>query len=218
METDDVQRLYTEKASLYHRVFVSGFNYGHALRAVLRRSVCPEPGQKVLDAGCGSGLLTQALYGAAQEREVDGVTFHAFDLTEAMLDRFRAWIREHNASGIKLRQANVLDLSVLPPEWDGYGLIVSSAMLEYVPLAELPTALGNLHARLKDGGTLILFITRKNLLMKYLIQKWWKANMYTRPQLENLLRGAGFTALRPMRFPFPHTLLNLWGHVIEARK
>lgn len=35
--------------------------------------------------------------------------------------------------GVRLREANVLDLGDLPDDWTQYDLIVSAAMLEYVP-------------------------------------------------------------------------------------
>jgi hypothetical protein len=59
---------------------------------------------------------------------------------------------------------------------DQHHLIVSAAMLEYVPRAAFVRALSTLRMRLAPDGRFLLFITRRNLITSVLIEKWWKAN------------------------------------------
>ena len=53
--------------------------------------------------------------------------------------------------------------------------------------------------------------------MRPLIERWWSANLYTRGELRNVLEKAGFVEIGFGHFPFPHRLLDLWGHVVTAR-
>jgi len=217
LESHEVERLYTEKASFYHRLFIDLFRYGAGLKALLRRSNLLRPGIRVLDAGCGTGILTRNMVEIARERGLEGITFQGFDLTGAMLDLFRAWMIRTGTTDIALRQANVLEPGQLPGDWRDYDLIVSSAMLEYLPKPKLKEALSNLASRLAGDGTLLVVITRRNFLMKVLIAWWWKANMYEREEIAALFAQAGLVPTF-RRFPFPYVHLNLWGLILEARK
>ncbi|UCD84304.1 MAG: methyltransferase domain-containing protein [Deltaproteobacteria bacterium] len=214
----DVQKLFTEKTSLYHLVFLDIFRYHKGLKMFLRKSNCLQPGMKVLDAGCGSGNLTRNLYEIASEKGLDGISFHGFDITQAMLDLFKKWISGKKAENVELSRANVLQPGQLPVEWKDYDLVVSAAMLEYLPKDEIKDALRNLRILLKDNGKIIVFITRDNILMKLLIQIWWKANMYKRSEMMEIFKDAGFGRIRFKRFPFPYSYLSLWGLIIEAEK
>jgi ubiquinone/menaquinone biosynthesis C-methylase UbiE len=211
------QDLYSNRASAYHR-FVSVVRYPQALRAALRDLEFLRSGMKILDAGCGGGLVTLALREALASRGFDSGLVHGFDLTPAMLDRFRAVLREHRLSGIELREANVLHLDRLPESWRDYDLIVSSGMLEYLRRDQLSAALHGLQLRLRPGGSLVFFISRRNFMNRYVIQLWWKAQLYTREELAESLEKAGFSQVRFRRFPAGHQHMGLWGHFVEASR
>jgi cyclopropane fatty-acyl-phospholipid synthase-like methyltransferase len=144
-------------------------------------------------------------------------SFHAFDLTPAMLDRFRATLQKRDIQGVELAQADVLDLDDLPAEWTNYDLIVSASMFEYLPPQRLVDALRGLRSRLKKGGNFVLFISRRNWLTRPLIGRWWHANLYEQQELEETIRRAGFTSLNFSQFPDQYRVLSLWGHIIEAK-
>jgi len=217
MDSHAVQQMYSEKASFYHHFFIDFLRYGAGLKALLRRSDLLRPGIRVLDVGCGTGILTRNMAEIARQRGLGGIAFQGFDLTPAMLELFRAWMARTGTTGIELRQANVLEPERLPADWTGYDVIVSSAMLEYLPKDRLKDVLAHIGGRLAPEGRLLVVITRKNLLMKLLIENWWRANMYEREEIASLFEEAG---LAPAfgRFPFPYNHLNLWGLVIEARR
>jgi cyclopropane fatty-acyl-phospholipid synthase-like methyltransferase len=209
--------LYTERAGAYHR-FVSVVRYPQALRAALRNLESLRSDMKILDAGCGGGLVTLALREALASRGFRPGVVHGFDLTPEMLDRFRAVLKERDLSGIELRQADVLQLDPLPDSWRDYDLIVSSGMLEYLPRDQLSEALRGLRLRLKQDGALVFFISRRNCMNHYLIQLWWNAQLYTREELAASVAKAGFSQVRFRRFPVRHRHLGLWGHIVEARR
>lgn len=150
------------------------------------------PNFKILDAGCGTGVITRALYQLAREKGYEGIEFHAFDLTQNMLEIFRQWITEQEANHIELKQADVLEIGVLPPHWKEYDLIVSSTMLEYLSQNQVKDALTNLKKLLRNGGILLILITRRNRLTRWLAGMWWKTNTYEPREIQTLLRDAGF--------------------------
>lgn len=216
-DPSSVTGLYTRRAASYHR-FVRFFGYPGGLRAVVAREDLLHPDMTVLDAGCGSGLLTQACVAAARERGLSSLRFRGFDLTPHMLDRFRTWIAEQGVDGIELVEADVLQPESLPSGWTGHDLVVTASMLEYLPRDRIAEALSNLRERLKPGGGLLLFISRRNLLTRLLIGRWWHANVLDRGELTGMLERAGFTRIRFGSFPARHLHLNLWGHVVHATR
>jgi ubiquinone/menaquinone biosynthesis C-methylase UbiE len=213
--TADPARLYTDRIRSYER-FVRLGGYPFGLRAFFERYPGLRSDLRILDAGCGTGMLTLALRDALQKRGLHPRSIHGFDLTPAMLDRFREKIENHRIAGIELAQANVLDLEALPDDWRGYDLIVTASMMEYLPRDRLTDALSGLRDRLAPGGRLLLFITRDNLLMRPLIGRWWQSNVYSAPDLIGSFRSAGFGEVGLERFPWVARHLDLWGHIVEA--
>lgn len=214
-----IEELYTEKASFYHRFFIDILGYGNGLKNFFERHNYLKENTKILDAGCGTGLLTRVLTGIAKKEKFEGIKYHGFDLTQAMLDLFKQWIPKGYDQTIMLQKADVLLLDEqLPKDWKDYDLIVSSAMLEYIPKPKISQAIRNLSNLLKEDGTILIFITKRNLLMRLLIKIWWKANMYDKNEIKQVLIEAGFKEVNFKKFLFPYWHLNSWGFIIEAKK
>jgi ubiquinone/menaquinone biosynthesis C-methylase UbiE len=211
----DAAKLYTNRQRSYLR-FVNLLFYPQGIRAFFCASPLLRSGLRILDAGCGTGIITLALREALVARGLEAGLLNGFDLTPAMLDAFRATLRAQSIDGIELVQADVLELDALPSEWTGYDLIVSASMMEYLPRARIADALAGLRGRLNDGGSLLLFITRQNLLMESLIGRWWDANLYRQSELRDAFGRAGFGRVEFRRFPLAFRHLDLWGHVVEA--
>ena len=211
-----VSQLYSERADTYQR-FIRSLGYPRGLRAVFMKSPALGPGLRILDAGCGTGVTTLALRSALEARGMPACAVDAFDLTPAMLSRFRATLAASGIKDVRLAQADVLQLGSLPPAWSDYDLVVSAAALEYVPRSSLSAALRALRGRLRASGTLLLFITRSNFLMRPLIERRWSANLYSRAEISAALKRAGFSAHSFGHFPLPYRYLDAWGHVVEAR-
>lgn len=87
-----------------------------------------------------------------------------FDLTPKMLEDFRQTLRMRAIEGVKVVQADVLQLDTLPAGWNDFDLIVSAAMMEYVPRKSLVDALSGLRSRLNEAGSVLLFITRRTCI------------------------------------------------------
>ena len=212
---NQTQKLYTQRASLYERLFVDFLGWGKALDAFFRRSNYLRPNAKILDAGCGTGIITRVLYQLSSEKGYEGIQFHAFDLTQNMLDIFQQWIVGQGATNIEYQQADVLALETLPAHWTGYDLIVSSTMLEYLPENRVHDALRNLKQLLGDDGLLLVFLTRRNFLTRWLGKRWWKTNVFEADQIQTIFREMGFSRIERKNFT------SMWSNsilVIEARK
>src|SRR5437773_11814071 len=129
--TTDARQLFTRRPDVYAR-FIRAVHYPPGLRAFWRASPLLHPGLRVLEAGCGTGALTFALWDAAMERGIRLDAFDAFDLTPAMLGRLRAALRHRGIGGSRLAGADVLHLDALPVDWQNYDLVVSASVLDYV--------------------------------------------------------------------------------------
>lgn len=214
-----IEGLYTEKASFYDRFFVDILGYKNGLKIFFENYNYLKDNFKILDAGCGTGLLIRVLTGIAKKEKFKDIEYHGFDLTQAMLDLFKQWIPKGYGQTIMLQKADVLLLDEqLPKDWKNYDLIVSSAMLEYIPKPKISQAIRNVKSLLKEDGTILIFITRKNLIMRLLIKIWWKANMYDKNEIKHVLIEAGFKEVNFKKFLFPYWYLNSWGFIIEAKK
>ena len=144
IEINKIQKLYTKRAALYHLFFVDFLRGGRRIMDFLRERGYLQSHFRILDAGCGTGNATRALYTISRENGYEDVIFHAFDLTQAMLDLFQQWIKKVGANNVTLKQADVLNLDQLPSDWNEYDLIVSSAMLEHLPKDRIRQALSGL--------------------------------------------------------------------------
>ncbi len=196
INTEKIQNFYTKKARFYEWLFIDLMGWGRKLEIFFRGSNYLFPNLKILDAGCGTGIVTRILYNLAREKRIHNITFYAFDLTPAMLDLFREWMKKENMPDIELKQADVLRLDNLPSDWKEYDLVVSAGMLEYVPKNNLKNALINLKSLMKNGATLLVFIAEQNTFMKWFVEKWWKANIYTKTEIQRVFQEAGFEKLK----------------------
>lgn len=181
-----MRSLYTKQSRFYQWFFIEVLGWGKQLEAFFHNSNYLSPNLKILDAGCGTGIVTRILYSIA-EQQVRDIQFHAFDLTPAMLEVFCEWIAEKGIKNIELTQANVLLLEEqLPSHWREYDLVISATMLEYIQKPKVTEAVSNLKHLLKSKGTLLVFVTRRNFLTRWLAQGWWKANVYEEKEIEQI--------------------------------
>jgi ubiquinone/menaquinone biosynthesis C-methylase UbiE len=208
-------QLFTQRTNSYAR-FIRVVRYQEGLRSYFRRSPLLRFGLRVLDAGCGTGALTLALRDALLERGFPPASMHGFDLTPAMLDRFRHRLDVQAINGVELVQCDVLRLDALPTAWNNYDLLVSASMLEYVPRERFVAALSGLRGLLRTDGRFVLFVTKSNWLMRPLIGRWWDSHLYNAAELTRALGQAGFRDAKFGAFPFWFRHLTAWGHIVEA--
>jgi ubiquinone/menaquinone biosynthesis C-methylase UbiE len=100
-----------ERAQIYDQTTSSQVDYTHFLTTEYLQELAGRirPGSKVLDLGCGTGVLTKAL--GAQGFDVTGV-----DISQAMLDKIRA---AAPAGRITLKQGDIFNLPFADNSFDG---------------------------------------------------------------------------------------------------
>lgn len=213
-----IVHLYTKRIKLYH-IFINRLvRYDKALDAFFNKNNPLADDVRVLDAGCGSGTVIKALRKVQLANNIKGVRYFGFDITPEMLKHFKDWLSSAASANIELAQADVLDLSTLPQDWQAMDLVVSSGMLEYLDAKDLSIALQNIAARVKPQGKIIIFITKETRLNDLLIKKWWLTRTVTKSDVDKCLKTAGFNKITYDKFPKPYRYLNTWGYVIEATK
>ena len=214
-ETNTFIRLFTLRQQSYVR-FIRVALYPQGIRSYFLRSPLLRSGLRVLDAGCGTGIATFAVREALLARGLTPGSLQGFDLTPAMLGRFTQQLEKRGVRGVEVAQADVLQLDGLPRSWQDFDLIVSASMLEYISPDRLVAALSGLRDLLNRDGRFILFITRRNWLMRPLIGRWWQSNLYNAADLEEAFQRAGFANIAFGAFPPLFRHLSLWGHIVEA--
>ncbi len=120
--------LYRSRAKLYDfsaRLYsFAGFRQG-AYRKQAIHALCLQPGDMVVDIGCGTGLNFPLLHQAVGPTgRIVGV-----DLTDAMLDRARERVAAQRWDNVELVQSDAAEFS-FPP---GVGGIISAFALTLVP-------------------------------------------------------------------------------------
>ena len=88
-------------------------------------------------------------------------------------------------------------------------------MLEYLPQNQVKDAVTNLKQLLGNGGLLLILITRRNRLTRWLAVKWWKTNTYAERDIQALLREIGFDEIKFIDFSPRWSKFIL---VVEAKK
>ena len=89
---------------------------------------------------------------------------------------------------------------------------MTASMLEYLSPNRLADALAGLGKRLHDSGHLVIFITKRNWLTRPLIGRWWQSNVYSKGELTDALRHAGFSRTAFLPFPLAARYLAAWGY------
>jgi ubiquinone/menaquinone biosynthesis C-methylase UbiE len=164
-----VESLYDRIAKLYEISFK--FNrYSHSLERYLNTYLPPLPSEaRILDAGCGTGLLTAALLKTVNSRaDIIGI-----DLSAKSIEAASESINDHKRYGkqVWFLQADLLRL----PFADGsFNLVATSGALEYVPLED---GLAEIARVLVTGGHLI-FLPCKPSLISNLLERLFCFRVY----------------------------------------
>jgi trans-aconitate 2-methyltransferase len=127
-------------ASSYHRLSSPQFSWG--VQVLERLSL--EGGETVMDAGCGTGRLTDGLLERLPRGRVVAV-----DLSQNMLEAARSHLSKRFGERVEFARA---DLAELPFD-KGFDGVFSTASFHWVP--DHPRLFRSLFASLKPGGWLI---------------------------------------------------------------
>ena len=135
--------------------------YGRSLDQYFERHPLPLfPDAKILDAGCGTGTLTLALLRTL----TTPVKLTALDLSASSMATAQKYVKKNNPheQSVRFAQGNLL---ALPFANDAFDLVVTSGVLEYVPLDE---GLSELARVIAPGGHLLQLPMRPSHVTSFL--------------------------------------------------
>lgn len=169
-----VNRLYDYFAPVYDFLFPHVESYADTVNHIVNNLV--EPGDRILDLGAGTGILTVQMAPKAD-------TVVAMDLNRAMLERARKKsIKKGVASKVTYNQGNACQL----PFADGSFTLVTSAFMEvYLTVEEKTAMLREIHRVLVPGGR-VIFMTGNGEVSGRYIKRW---------QWERIFSDASYTGL-----------------------
>jgi ubiquinone/menaquinone biosynthesis C-methylase UbiE len=198
---------YDRIAGLYDWTFkVNG--YGRSLDQYFRDHPAPVfPGAKVLDAGCGTGLMTLALLRALDVP----VSITALDLSGSSIAMAKKAVTESDRGkhNIRFMQGNVLSLPFADASFD---LVVTSGVLEYVPLADGFSELARVVA---PGGHLLNLPIRPSFA-GMLLQLMFRLKIHPPHEVDEHTRRH-FRVVNHYRFP-PLQLIGWTKTAVLAQK
>lgn len=151
---------YDRIARLYDLTFKLN-GYGRSLDQYFATHPLPvSRGAKILDAGCGTGLLTLALLRAIRYP----VEITALDLSSTSIEAARKalYYSPGRKRDVTFAQGNLLSLPFADESLD---LVVTSGAIEYVPLAD---GISELARVIAPGGHLLHLPIRPSLASKFL--------------------------------------------------
>jgi ubiquinone/menaquinone biosynthesis C-methylase UbiE len=146
-----------------------------ARRAILH-ALALRPGERLLDVGCGGGLLLREA--CAVGAEAAGVD-HSPDMVALARER----------SGVDVVQARA---EALPFRAGSFEAVAMSVVFQF--LAEPLPALREAHRVLVPGGRLAIYTSGPELVGTPALPELLTVHVHTDPELEALLTAAGFTA------------------------
>jgi ubiquinone/menaquinone biosynthesis C-methylase UbiE len=146
----------------------------------------------VLDAGCGTGMMTSALYGSGMRPQYT----IAFDLSNKSLNVARKEFIDdkkvvHNS--VRYVQGNILSLPFADNSFD---LVLTCGVLEYVPLDE---GFAEVARILKPDGFVVFLPIRPSLIGKVLERVYSFKTQNTRQVLRTVHNH--FTIVEHHKFP-----------------
>ena len=185
--------IYDRFTNLYDLMFrVNG--YGRSVERYLRENPLPlAPGARVLDAGCGTGLLTLAFLRA--HRRPASVASIDLSLRSLQTARRAAEKQEGRAARrrVAFAQANAL---ALPFADETFDLVMTSGVLEYLPLREGLQEM----ARVLAPGGLLFFVPVRPSPLTLLLEVMFRFKAHPPAEVDAGTRRF-FRVIEHYRFP-----------------
>lgn len=121
--------------------------------ALLQREAAPQPGERVLDVGCGTGATALPFAAAVAPGGPKGGHVTGIDISEPMLEQCRKNLAAQGIANVSLLRADAQVHSFAP---DSYDLLISRFGVMF--FADPVAAFANLYTGLRRGGRLCMAV------------------------------------------------------------
>lgn len=180
-----------------------------AMRDRIREEAAPRPGDRALDLGAGTGLITLAL-----APHVESVT--ALDLSRVMLDRLEAHAASEGVTNVDLVAS---DMRSLPFEDETFDLVVSNYAFHHLDDAAKEIAVSEARRVLAPNGRLVVCDMMFSLSLtprdcRLLTSKAWAIASRGPAGLVRIVRNAGRVAIGTWEHPAPK---ETWERILRDR-
>lgn len=182
---------------LYDRA-IRLFTRERVWRAAFLEQIDPQPGERIIDVGCGTGSLAILLKETVPELRVAGM-----DPDDAVLRRARA---KSEAAGVEIewRRGFARDTGAMGPVFDK---AISSLVFHQVPTAEKEAGIAAMVAAVRPGGEVHIadYAKQTTSLMRALfhtiqaLDGWENTQANANGAIERLLAAQAPMADRPTR-------------------
>jgi ubiquinone/menaquinone biosynthesis C-methylase UbiE len=189
---------YYNKIAAYYDLTFKLNGYGRSLNQYFDTHPLPiSRGAKILDAGCGTGLLTLALMRAIHFP----VNITALDLSATSISAARKAVTDSpgRTRDVTFAEGNLLSL---PFSDNSLDLVVTSGALEYVPLGEGMTELARVIA---PGGHLLHIPCRRASLTTTFLEILFRFKAHPRDEILSHT-NQHFRMVHEYRFPIPQVI------------
>ena len=205
---EDPVSIYDRFTHLYDLMFrVNG--YGRSVERYLRENPLPlAAGARVLDAGCGTGLLTLAFLRA--HRRPAEIT--SIDLSLRSLQTARGAVEKQGAGARRRVTFAQADALALPFADETFDLVLTSGVLEYLPLGE---GLREMSRVLAPGG-LLFFVPVRPSPLTLLLEVMFRFKAHPPREVEESTRRF-FRVIEHYRFP-PYEPIGWTKSLVLAQK
>ena len=137
-----------------------------------------QPHDRILEVAVGTGAALLEML-----KRVDKVNVvHGVDLTPGMLEKARRTVAKAGFTNVDLRLG---DARSLPFDDNAFDVLFNSYMLDLIPLADMPTVLGEFRRVLKKNGRLVMV----NMSKEHGITLWERLYQATPVRLVPYLYG-----------------------------
>lgn len=178
----------------------------YAFDDFIKRNVPLITGSRVLDAGCGYGLISSAINKTAENLGVE-IEQHAFDLSMSMPSA----LKEYAKGPIKITCSDARHLSYGDKVFD---VIICAGMFEHI---KNPVEVLTEYSRcLKEGGQLIVFVSPKNIFTRMILSRFGNSWAYSYTEFLPYLHRAGFKNTKRLYFVRQHIWANFSYFAIKA--
>ena len=175
--------------------------YQRAIGSIIRNSVDIQDGNRILDAGCGYGLVSRAIENEIKANKID-IELYGFDISPSMPKAYRSFVSIPAELGC-------MDACNLSYEDNYFDTIICAGLFEHIENPEI--VISEYMRCLKPNGQLLVVVSQKNALTQTMISFFGNATGSDYSEFKPFLAHSDITDVRRVYFRG----FYIWGNVFS---